>query len=268
MAKQRRAPWGQVFLKDRRIAGRILRALRLDPENAVLEIGAGPGNMTSLLAEQAAQVWAVEIDPNLSAGLREKFAENPRVEVLEADILELPLDRLVDRAGRQPIKVFGNLPYYITSPCLLHLFRYYAWIEEIVVMVQREVAERIVAAPGSPAYGLLSVTCQYYTQPTMLFSISPQSFRPQPKVHSALLRMRVAPQKEVLGIQDEEAFWHLVKGAFSQKRKTLVNNWKRFCEPERLRCLLEAMGMDPRARAETLSLAQFASLEKALRSKA
>ncbi len=267
MAKQRRAPLGQVFLTDQRIAGRILRALRLGPEDAVLEIGAGPGNMTALLAEQAAQVWAAEIDPNLSAALRQRFAANPRVEVIEGDILELPLDRLADRAGRQRIKVFGNLPYYITSPCLLHLFRYHAWIEEIVVMVQREVAERIVAAPGTPAYGVLSVTCQYYARPAMLFSISPKSFRPEPAVYSALLRMPVAPQKEVLGIEDEEAFWKRVRAAFLQKRKTLVNNWKNVCEPERLRRLLKELGIDPRARAETLSLAQFASLEKALRSK-
>jgi len=265
--KQRHAPLGQVFLKDRRVEARILRALRLDPEDAVLEIGAGPGNMTALLAEQAAQVWAVEVDPQLSAGLRQKFAANPRVEVIEGDILKLPLGRLAERAGRERIKVFGNLPYYITSPCLLHLFRCHERIQEIVVMVQREVAERIVAAPDTAAYGLLSITCQYYTRPALLFSISPQSFRPEPAVYSALVRMPVAPQKESLEIQDEDAFWERVQAAFAQRRKTLANNWKQFCEPERLRSLLKELGLDPRARAETLSLAQFAALEKALRRK-
>ena len=260
VARHRRAFLGQVFLTDRRVVDRIIRSLALQPEDAVLEIGAGPGNMTERLAAQAGKVWAVEIDPELASRLRQKFADQPRVEIIQSDILRLPLDPFPRSAGRERIKVFGNLPYYITSPCLMHLFRYHASIEEIVVMVQREVAERIVAPPGSAEYGLLSVTCQYYTQPAVLFSIPPQAFRPEPQVQSALLRMRVAPQKEALGIRDERAFWSLVQAAFAQKRKTLVNNWKERCDPERLRGAMQELGIDARARAETLSLTQFAAL--------
>lgn len=262
--KHRRAPLGQVFLTDRRVIQRIMRSLCLQPDDAVLEIGAGPGTMTERLAAQAEKVWAVEVDPRLAAGLREKFADSPGVEVIQGDILKLPIDSLCRAAGRERIRVFGNLPYYITSPCLLHLFAYHSSIVEIVVMVQREVAERIVAAPGSPAYGLFSVTCQYYTEPRLLFSLPPEAFRPRPQVHSALVRMPVAPRKERLGIDDEEAFWKLVRAAFAQKRKTLVNNWKTRCDPERLRDAMKDLGIDWRARAETLSLAQFAALVRAL----
>jgi len=266
VSRHRRAPLGQVFLTDRRVIQRIMRSLGLQPDDAVLEIGAGPGTMTELLAEQAGKVWAVELDPKLAGVLREKFADSPRVEVVETDILDLPIDSLARAVGRERIRVFGNLPYYITSPCLLHLFDYHSCITEIVVMVQREVAERIVAAPGSAAYGLFSVTCQYYTEPRMLFSIPPEAFRPRPQVHSALVRMRVAWQKEKLGIEDEKAFWKLVRAAFAQKRKTLVNNWKARCDPERLRAVMTDLGIDWRARAETLSLAEFAALFKTLRS--
>jgi 16S rRNA (adenine1518-N6/adenine1519-N6)-dimethyltransferase len=255
---------GQVFLRDRRVIQRIMRSLAVQPDDAVLEIGAGPGTMTELLAERAAKVWAVELDPRLAAALREKSADSPSVQVIEADILTLSIDSLCRAAGRERIRVFGNLPYYITSPCLLHLFESHSRIRDIVVMVQREVAERIAAAPGSEAYGLFSVTCQYYTEPQMLFSIPPQAFRPVPQVHSALVRMPVASKKEMLGIEDERAFWRLVRAAFAQKRKTLVNNWKSRCDPEHLRSIMQELGIDPRARAEALSLGQFAALYNAL----
>ena len=272
MAGQQRARLGQVFLRDSRVERRIIEELRLRSDDVVLEIGAGPGNMTARLAESAAQVVAVELDPKWAAALRQRFAGKPRpqsqVQVLEADILDLSVEDVARAAGRERIKVFGNLPYYITSPCLLHLFRYYAAIEEIVVMVQREVAQRIVAipgaGPGSADYGLLSVTCQYYTRPKLLFSIPPEAFRPRPQVHSALVRMTVAPQKEALGIEDEEAFWKWMRAAFAQKRKTLVNNWKGLCEPERLRAAMESQQINVRARAEALSLAQLAGLHRAL----
>ena len=264
MVQHRRPPLGQVFLTDRRVIRRIMSALAIEPGDAVLEIGAGPGTMTELLAARAAKVWAVEVDAKLAAGLREKFAGAENVEVVEADILKVSIDTLCRAAGRERIRVFGNLPYYITSPCLLRLCEFHARITDIVVMVQREVAERIVAPPGSKDYGLFSVTCQYYTEPRLLFSIPPQAFRPAPQVHSALVRMRVAPQKEKLGIADEEAFWRLVRAAFGQKRKTLVNNWKGRCDPERLRGAMAELGIDPRARAETLSLEELAGLVRTL----
>jgi 16S rRNA (adenine1518-N6/adenine1519-N6)-dimethyltransferase len=264
MAPFRRPPRGQVFLTDRRVIGRIMSALALGPDDAVLEIGPGPGTMTELLAERAAKLWAVEVDAKLVAGLRERFVGFENVEVIEADILTVKIDSLCAAAGRDRIRVFGNLPYYITSPILLRLFEFHTRIADIVVMVQREVAERMVAKPGSKDYGLLSVTCQYYTEPRMLFSIPPQAFRPAPKVHSALVEMRVAPMREKLGIEDETSFWRLVQAAFGQRRKTLANNWKGRCEAERLREAMADLGIDPRTRAETLGLEEFAGLVKAV----
>jgi len=230
----------------------------------MLEIGAGPGTMTELLAERVSKLWAVEVDARLAAGLREKFADLPQVEVVENDILKVSIDALCRAAGRERIRVFGNLPYYITSPCLLHLFEYHSRITDIIVMVQREVAERVVAKPGTKDYGLFSVSCQYYTDPRMLFSIPPQAFTPAPQVVSALIQMPVNSKQERLGIRDEKAFWRLVQAAFAQKRKTLVNNWKGRVDSERLREAMAEQGIDPRARAETLSLEQFARLIRAL----
>lgn len=264
MAKRQRARLGQVFLADRRVERRIMDALRVQPADVVLEIGAGPGNMTARLAEVAAKVVAVEVDPKWAAKLRDQFADNSRVRILEADILKVPLDQVAGASGRHQIKVFGNLPYYITSPCLLHLFRYCDLIDQIVVMVQREVAERIVAEPGSKDYGLFSLTCQYYSRPALLFRIPAAAFHLPPKVDSALVRMLVEPQKETLGIRDEEQFWRWMRAAFAHKRKTLVNNWKGLGDPERLRAVLAEQGIEVRARAETLSLDQLAALYRNL----
>jgi 16S rRNA (adenine1518-N6/adenine1519-N6)-dimethyltransferase len=263
MAKQRGVRLGQVFLSDARVERRIVDSLHLTRSDAVLEIGAGPGNMTARLAAAGGKVVAVEVDPPWAARLRERFQENERVAVIEADILTVAVDEIAHSLGREAIKVFGNLPYYITSPILLHLFRCCDTISEIVVMVQREVAERIVAAPGSRDYGLFSVTCQYYTQPKLLFKIPPSAFRNPPKVDSELVRMAVAPQGAALGVTDEKEFWAWMKAAFAQKRKTLVNNWKPLCDPARLAVLMEEQDLDPRARAEALSLAELAALYKA-----
>jgi 16S rRNA (adenine1518-N6/adenine1519-N6)-dimethyltransferase len=257
--------WGQVFLADRRVERRIMGTLGLLPGDLVVEIGAGPGNMTARLAEAAAEVVAVELDPQWAESLRRQFAGNRRVTILQADILKVALDEVAREAGRERIKVFGNLPYYITSPCLLHLFRYADSVEEITVMVQREVAERMAAAPGSKDYGLFTVTCQYYSRPELLFRIPPTAFQRPPKVESALVRMRMASQRIALGIEDEAEFWSWLRAAFSQKRKTLANNWKRLCNPRRLGLLMQEQGIDPRARAESLSLCQLAALYRTAR---
>src|SRR5581483_7396424 len=167
-------------------------------------------------------------------------------------------------AAAERIKVFGNLPYYITSPILLHLFRYHRFLSEIVVMVQLEVAQRMIARAGDEHYGLLAVTCRYYSDPALLFSIPPQAFRPQPKVTSALVRMTVMPKGEALGVRDEEAFWLWIRAAFAQKRKTLLNNWKARCDPARLQEAMRELEIDLRARAEALSLEQLAALYRRL----
>ncbi|MBI2815305.1 MAG: ribosomal RNA small subunit methyltransferase A [Acidobacteria bacterium] len=258
----RRPPLGQHFLTDRRVEKRILDALGLTPEDVVLEIGGGRGNMTALLAAQAGKVIALELDPKLVVLLRRKFEMTPNVDVREADILRVQIDSVAREAEREKIKVYGNLPYYITSPCLMHLFQHHSRIAEIVVMVQEEVAQRIAAKPGSTAYGLLSLTCQYYSNPVLLFSVGPQSFSPPPKVRSAVVRMPVNPQRETLGLrpEDETAFWTLVRRAFSQKRKTLFNNLKGVVAAQRLKVAIDKANIEPQARAETMPLKQFAAL--------
>jgi 16S rRNA (adenine1518-N6/adenine1519-N6)-dimethyltransferase len=231
----------------------------------VLEIGGGPGNMTARLAEQGADVQTVEVDTALATRLKERFAATPNVEIIKADFLKVRIDELARSRKREKIQVLGNLPYYITSPCLLHLFAYHEWIEIMVLMVQWEVAKRVVAKPGSADYGLLSVTCQYYTRPELLFSVRPDAFRPQPKVVSGVLRMPVAVERERLEIKDEKHFWSWMQAAFGQKRKTLANNWKGWCEPERTRHALGEMGLAPKVRAETLSLDQLGGLYHVLK---
>jgi 16S rRNA (adenine1518-N6/adenine1519-N6)-dimethyltransferase len=261
----RRPPLGQVFLADRRVERRILDALELRPEDTLIEIGPGPGNMTALLAARVRSLVAIEIDARLAAALRDKFADAANVRIVEADVLQVKLDELAQPAGADPVTVYGNIPYYITSPILMHLFRYAGSIRDIVVMVQREVADRMVAAPGSPDYGLLSLTCQYYTDPQLLFTIGPKSFSPPPQVTSAIVRMRVNVKARLLGIEHDQKFWKVVRAAFAQRRKTLGNNWKTMFSESQISAALEQAGIDARVRAEALSLAQFAALFKTLR---
>jgi len=243
---------GQHFLADPRYQQRITDALHLTGNETVLEIGAGRGAMTRWLAERAGRVIAVELDPLLVAELHRTFSENPRVEIVEGDVLRVPIP-----AGR--MRCFGNLPYYITAPILLRLFEHAAQFDEIVVMVQKEVGERIAAKPGSRDYAFLSVTAQFYTRPKLLFTIPPGAFQPPPKVESALVRMVVEPR----GTPDPE-FFRLLKAAFAQKRKTLFNNLKPVYGAETARLALERTGIDGRSRAEQLPLERFQDLFLAL----
>ncbi|MSO19805.1 MAG: ribosomal RNA small subunit methyltransferase A [Acidobacteria bacterium] len=254
------APLGQHFLVDRRIEQRIFEAVRPTSRSVVLEIGGGPGNMTRLLAERAARVVSVEIDRKLAAKLEEQFADDFRVEILTGDILKVPIDEIAQRYGVARLLVFGNLPYYITSPILMRLFANMQVIDRIVVMMQYEVAMRIIATPGTSEYGLLSVTCQYYTEPKLLFPIPAHAFNPPPKVVSALVSMPVCPQKLSLGIQDEADFWLWMRAAFAQKRKTLVNNWKTLAPAPVIMAAIGKEGFDSRIRAEDLSLRELAIL--------
>src|SRR3989338_8891245 len=185
-----RPPLGQPFLADSRMAGRILEALVCHTEDSWLEIGAGHGEMTAGLAEAGAAVVAVERDPKLAAALRAQLAGFPRARVVESDILETRLDTLAREAGVARWRVYGNLPYYITSPILQHLFASIELIADIHIVVQREVAERLAARPGSRYYGYLSVLAQFYTTPEILLAVPRGAFRPPPKVESVLVRLR------------------------------------------------------------------------------
>jgi len=268
---------GQHFLVSDNAAMQIADALGDVSQSTVLEIGPGRGVITSLLAKRARRLIAVEIDRVLAAQLRLKFGMTHNVEVIEADILSIDFDSLfgpkpgLGRPGMElkpnPVRVVGNLPYFITSDILLRLFDFARYFDTIVIMVQREVADRIAAPPGGSDYGLLSATAQLYAKVEKLFTLSPEAFEPAPKVHSTVLRLNLAPQIEKLGVAGD-GFIGFLKLSFAQKRKTLWNNLKpRYDEAELRRAMTQAR-INPSARAETLSLKQSATLFRALRSSA
>jgi 16S rRNA (adenine1518-N6/adenine1519-N6)-dimethyltransferase len=265
---------GQHFLNSEDSAARIVDALGDISQSTVLEIGPGRGILTSLLAKHARRLIAVELDRVLAAQLRLKFGMSRNVEVIEADVLAIDFDSLfgpkpgLGRPGidikPEPAKVVGNLPYYITSEILLRLFEFSKYFESIVIMVQKEVADRIAAQPGGRDYGVLSATAQLYGHVEKLFTLPPGAFAPPPKVYSTVLRLTIDPQQERLGVAGD-GFIDFLKLSFGQKRKTLWNNLKTNYDPAGLKRALAEAHVKPTARAETLSLDQSAALYRALR---
>ena len=269
----RKPKLGQHFLADHSAAGKIVEALGDVSQGTVLEIGPGRGIITSLLAPRTRRVIAIELDRVLAAQLRMKFALRPNVEIIEGDILAIDFSTLFGpkpgstRPGidfkPEPVRVVGNLPYYITSDILLRLFAHRQYFETIVIMLQREVAERLAAAPGTSDYGLLSATAQLYARVDNLFTLPPGAFSPPPKVHSTVVRLTLAPRIESLRVPEEE-FISFLKLSFGQKRKTLWNNLKSQYAPDVLRSALEKTAVKPTVRAEALSLEKSAALFRAL----
>ncbi len=265
---------GQHFLTSDDVAARIVDGLGDVSESTVLEIGPGRGILTSLLARRTPRLIAVELDRVLAAQLRLKFGMARNVEILEADVLAIDFDSLfgpkpgLGRPGMefkpQPVQVIGNLPYYITSDILLRLFEFSKYFESIVIMVQREVADRIAAAPGGSEYGILSATAQLYARVEKLFIVPPGAFAPPPKVHSAVLRLTIDPQQEKLGVAGD-GFIDFLRLSFGQKRKTLWNNLRGKYDEKGLKRALAEAHVKPTARAETLDLAESAAVYRALR---
>jgi 16S rRNA (adenine1518-N6/adenine1519-N6)-dimethyltransferase len=306
---QHKPKLGQHFLASERSAAEIADFLGDVSQNTVLEIGPGRGILTSLLAKRARRLIAVELDRVMAAQLRLRFGMFPNVEVIEGDILAIDFDSLfgpkpgLSRPGIEfkptPAKVIGNLPYYITSDILLRLFDYAKYFETLVIMVQREVADRIAAKPGSRDYGLLSATAQLYASVEKLITLPPTAFAPPPKVHSTVLRLDINPRHEELGLDADAPLWEsqiesgaikdgqvkngqsksvqgkngrskdgfidFLKLSFGQKRKTLWNNLKSNYPEPLLRAALAQAKVKPAARAETLSLEESAALFLALR---
>jgi 16S rRNA (adenine1518-N6/adenine1519-N6)-dimethyltransferase len=277
---QHKPKLGQHFLVSDSYALQLVDALGDISQSTVLEIGPGRGILTSLLAKHARRLIAVELDRVLAAQLRLRFGMSANVEVIEADILSIDFDSLfgpkpgLGRPGiefkPQPAKVIGNLPYYITSDILLRLFDYSKYFETLILLVQREVADRIAAEPGSRDYGLLSATAQLYAHVEKLFTLPPGAFAPPPKVYSTALRLTIAPRQKELGLDGNaemiSGFINFLKLSFGQKRKTLWNNLKSDYAEPKLRAALAHAGVKPAARAETLSLEESAELYRALRS--
>jgi 16S rRNA (adenine1518-N6/adenine1519-N6)-dimethyltransferase len=251
---------GQHFLTDASWQERIARAVRID-DGVWVEIGAGHGEMTSRLAQKASKVFAIELDPLLAERLREVTAPCKNVEVVEGDVMAADLEKLT---GGGRFSVYGNLPYYITSPILHRLFEHVERIAAIHIVIQFEVAERIVAQPGRRDYGYLSVASQWFGRPELAFRIPPGAFRPPPKVASALVSFRMPGARAKNSVEDESKFLDFVKECFAQKRKTLRNNLRARLA-ERVDEVLREAGLSPDARAEQLTVSQFANLFQLVR---
>ncbi len=252
---------GQNFLTDAGWRARIADTVRGGPGDVWIDIGAGHGEMTALLARNARRVIAVELDQRLVERLQSLAAQLPNVEVVAGDVLELDFAGI---AGPNRFKVYGNLPYYITSPILHRLFEQAERIEAIYVVVQLEVAARLAARPGRREYGYLSVLAQFYSRPEIVLRIPRGAFRPPPKVTSALVSLRLPGERAGLDIANEAKFLEFVQACFAKKRKTLLNNLRPFIGSTPAAAALRAAGLRPDARAEQLSLEQFASLHRQL----
>jgi len=254
---------GQHFLSDLRWRRKIAEKLQANPGDLWLEIGPGHGEMTeNLVSSGPERIIAVETDHSLAAALRDNPNRPSTLEIIEGDILEVDFSRLWGKETRE-IRVYGNLPYYITSPILHRLFDSASLISSIDVVIQEEVAERIVAQPGSRDYGYLSVLCQFYSKPQIVLRVPPGAFRPPPRVNSAMVQMTLPGENASLGITNAEAFLSFVQTCFTQKRKTLRNNLRAYSDESLIRAF-DSCGIAPNARAEQLSIPLFASLCKTL----
>lgn len=256
--------FGQNFLADRNVVNKILDALDLHEGDPVLEIGPGAGTLTQALAERGTKVVAVEVDRDLIHILSDVLANYPNVSVVNADILGLNLPQfLSDHFGQGKVKVVGNLPYYITSPIIAQIFQAKAQVGRIVLMAQKEVAERLKASPGTKDYGSMSVFVQYYSQPEIIAHVSKNVFLPPPDVSSAIVRLNLHLEPPV-EVPSDEGFFDVVHCAFGQRRKTLLNSLSDCpalgLTKEQVSQVLHDAGIDPSRRAETLSLDEFARI--------
>ena len=257
--------FGQNFLVHERVIDAILRLLDLRPGDEVVEIGPGLGFLTRRLLEHAARVWAVEIDPLLVERLRRaEFAANPKLQLVHGDILEVAL---AESLPSKKIKLAGNLPYSISTPVLFRIFDWREHFSTLVLMLQKEVADRMASAPATKAYGSLSVWCQVHGRITEKVSVSPEAFFPRPKVRSAVLKIELYDQP--LANNDElKLLRGLVRAAFNQRRKTLGNAlaaWLRSSRAE-IDSFLRSQEIDPQRRGETLNVTEFIQLARAARS--
>jgi 16S rRNA (adenine1518-N6/adenine1519-N6)-dimethyltransferase len=257
MSRQR---LGQHFLGDLGWRNKILKTLPLAPDQTWVEIGPGHGEFTQMLVGQGRRVIAIEADGNLATELRAKIetepARWPGLEVIYSDVLNADIGKL----GGERFHVYGNLPYYITSPILHHLFQWSAQIASIHIVIQLEVAQRIAAHPGVRDYGYLSTLCQYYAQTKIAVRIPPGAFRPPPKVDSALVQLNLPGEGATLQISDPKKFLNFIQMCFEQKRKTLRNNLLEIADDVRIHQALATTGLRPDARAEQLTLAEFAAI--------
>ena len=260
--------FGQNFLIDTHVLEKIISAAGITKNDCVLEIGPGLGTMTQYLAENAGHVVAVEIDRNLIPILKETLADYDNVTVINEDILRVDIKALAEEYnGGKPIKVVANLPYYITTPIIMGLFESGMPIDNITVMVQKEVADRMKEGPGSKDYGALSLAVQYYAEPEIVANVPPNCFIPRPNVGSAVIRLTRHKEMPV-EVKDPALMFKIIRASFNQRRKTLQNGLGNAPElpytKEQIAAAIAEMGLTPTIRGEALSLAQFAQLSDIL----
>lgn len=260
--------FGQNFLIDTHVLDKIIRAAEITKDDFVLEIGPGIGTMTQYLAQAAREVVAVEIDKALILILQDTLSGFPNAEVIQDDILKVDIAELAaERNGGRPIKVVANLPYYITTPIIMSLFEHDVPLALVTVMVQKEVAERMQAGPGSKDYGALSLAVQYYADPYIVANVPPNCFMPRPNVGSAVIRLtrhKVPPVQ----VEDEKLMFQMIRASFNQRRKTLVNGLNHSPEmtltKEQITKAVEGLGKGAGVRGEALTLEEFAKLSNTI----
>ncbi|TAN66602.1 MAG: 16S rRNA (adenine(1518)-N(6)/adenine(1519)-N(6))-dimethyltransferase RsmA [Methylobacter sp.] len=257
MSHTPRKRFGQNFLHDHNIIYNIIASIQAKPDQHWVEIGPGQGALTEPLLNEKVRLDVVELDRDLVVLLREKFKQYPNLQIHSADALRFDFSSLAN--GDNKLRIIGNLPYNISTPLMFHLLDNAYCIEDMHFMLQKEVVDRICAAPGSKKYGRLSVMMQYYCLPELLFEVPPESFDPVPQVMSAIVRLVPHSQPPVT-VNDMSKLNRVVTQAFSQRRKTLRNSLKKLIEEEEI----VALGIDPTLRAENISLADFASLSNLL----
>lgn len=258
---------GQNFLTSQNVLEEIVDAAEID--SGVIEVGPGFGVLTSELAKNSDKVVTIEIDERLIDVLKYTLADYDNVKIVNADILKLDLHKLIqEEFGNEKVSIAANLPYYITTPIITKLLEEKLPLKNIVVMVQKEVALRMAAKPSSKDYGAITVLCQYYTEPSVVTKVPASLFVPPPKVDSAVLRLKIR-ENPAVHVTDEKMFFRVVKAAFSQRRKTLLNCLcSNFSFPkEEMSALLEGVGITPSRRGETLSLQEFADISDAITQK-
>ena len=256
--------FGQNFLINTGVLEDIIDAAEVTDEDMVLEIGPGIGTMTQYLCENARQVIAVEIDTNLIPILKDTLSAYDNVRIINDDILKVDINELAREYNNgRPIKVVANLPYYITTPIIMGLFESHVPIESITVMVQKEVADRMQAGPGTKDYGALSLAVQYYSKPQIVVNVPPSCFMPQPKVGSTVISLR-RHQQPVVQVEDEKLMFKVIRASFNQRRKTLANGLNNYgginLTKEQIQQSIEELGVPVNIRGEALSLEQFACL--------
>ena len=256
--------FGQNFLIDTHVLEKIITAAGVGSDDMVLEIGPGIGTMTQYLAEHARRVVAVEIDSNLIPILQETLKDYDNITIINDDILKVDIRQLADTYNEgRPIKVVANLPYYITTPIIMGLFEGEVPIDNITVMVQKEVADRMQVGPGSKDYGALSLAVQYYAEPYIVANVPPNCFIPRPNVGSAVIRLTRHATVPV-DVKDSKLMFRLIRASFNQRRKTLQNGLNNSPEvpytKKQIAAAIESLGVSPTVRGETLTLEQFAKL--------